>query len=120
MHRAFVGGDVTAAWLHCLQVNLFRETVVFFNYDDLIARCPFEDFASALTEEPDCILAAMGVALCVVRAVHCIRRTTVWSLSCRLGARYPGAQHTVWLLCLCLCLCVLVSGAPRCTRCWPQ
>jgi hypothetical protein len=47
-------------------VNLFRESVVFLNYDDIVARSPFEDFPSALTEEPECVLAAIGVALCVV------------------------------------------------------
>jgi hypothetical protein len=56
-----------------VQVNLLRDTVVHLNYDDFLTRSPFDDFASALVEEPECVLAAMGVSLCVVRPQPCMR-----------------------------------------------
>ena len=68
--------------LHVIpQVDLLRDTVVYLNYDDLAARKPFEDFQTALVDEPECILAALGVGLCAVRTVfmflHCVTRAAV-------------------------------------------
>ena len=66
---------------------------MFLNYDDIIARSPFEDFPSALTEEPECVLAAIGVALCVVR--QDFEFSTTWPL--RAGSavrvRFCGGRH---------------------------
>lgn len=40
------------------------------NYVDLLERCPLPDFADALRDEPEDLLACLGLALCLVRAAR--------------------------------------------------
>ena len=42
--------------------------MVRMNYVDLLERCPLPDFADALRDEPEDLLACLGLALCLVRA----------------------------------------------------
>ena len=65
---------------------------MFLNYDDIIARSPFEDFPSALTEEPECVLAAIGVALCVVRQDFEFS-TTGRGAGSAVRVRFCGGRH---------------------------
>lgn len=56
--------------------EVLRNSVIGFNYEDLVAACPMEDFGDALRDEPTDLLACLGLALCVVsrhssaRAAH--------------------------------------------------
>lgn len=51
-----------------MQVDLTRQSVVNFNYEDLRAHCPYADFAGALRDEPEELLQCLGMSLCALRA----------------------------------------------------
>ena len=49
-------------------IDLASDTVIALNYNDLLEKCPMGDFAETLRDEPEDMLACMGLALCVLRA----------------------------------------------------
>ena len=53
--------------IHSFQGDLERNNVVHMNYADLLETCPLRDFADALRDEPEDLLACLGLSMCLVR-----------------------------------------------------